>query len=180
MPKKVQKAREAASEPRDPDDAPVPAARGGRKENPRRSASLNRDREMEELPRRPNRPRQWRKQRYNEHVACAACLLLRTRFHAMGNKYCLFKSLNSLLLWPVCSGKQPESTYCARAFLVLVNVAGIIFGALILYFGVRGACSPSRTHTTHTTPHKHILTHTHTHTHTYSYKPFSYGLFCGK
>ena len=33
--------------------------------------------------------------------------------------------------------RRPESTYCARAFLVLVNAAGIVFGSLILYFGVR-------------------------------------------
>ena len=33
--------------------------------------------------------------------------------------------------------RRPESTYCARAFLVLVNVGGIIFGSLILYYGLR-------------------------------------------
>jgi hypothetical protein len=32
---------------------------------------------------------------------------------------------------------REESTYCARAFLVLVNVGGIVFGSLILYYGLR-------------------------------------------
>jgi hypothetical protein len=33
--------------------------------------------------------------------------------------------------------KAPESTWCARGFLSLVNAGGIIFGSLILYVGVK-------------------------------------------
>jgi hypothetical protein len=66
----------------------------------RRSASLGgaraRDREMDKLPRKPERPRQWKQ-----------------------------------------GSRKPQSTFCARIYLVVVNAASLIFGALILFFGTK-------------------------------------------
>ena len=82
----------------DEDERPARAKAPGRRPRER-----SRECEMDELPRRLDRPRQWRR---------------------AGGK-----------------GAGPESTYCARAVLVLVNAAFLVFGALILFFGVRAFVS---------------------------------------
>ena len=101
MPAKGKALPQAAEDKRrkdSPRSAPTlrePAPRDRRRERERELDRARREEpDMDDLPRKPTRPRQLRE-------------------------------------------PPPPSTFCARAFLVVVNAASIIFGSLLLFYGVK-------------------------------------------